>query len=288
VVEKLLFIGELEADGRLTGKMDHLVCFYPGLLALGHAAGVRPRADQVAEQMSALEKLGFGADATQLDVAIDLTAGCREMYARNPLGMGPEIAHYNVADEHAVDDVLIKPADAHSLLRPEYVESLYVLWRVTGAQKYRDWGWDVWRGIESHARVETGGYASVDSVLEQAPVLRDHMESFFVAETLKYLFLLFADSDALDLEAWVLNTEAHPLRVVPPAARAAPGAPAAASLLQGLAPESLVPGAPLPRGLRDGGAATPEAAGFAHDLPPGEQEEAWVAEAWRKVLSKTS
>ena len=215
VVEKLLFIGERESDGRLTGKMDHLVCFYPGLLALGHAAGVRPRADQVAEQSAALQKLGFGADATQLDVAIDLTAGCREMYARNPLGMGPEIAHFNVDDEHAADDVLIKPADAHSLLRPEYVESLYVLWRVTGAQKYRDWGWDVWRGIESFARVDTGGYASVDSVLEANPMQRDHMESFFVAETLKYLHLLFEDdASVLPLDEWVLNTEAHPLPVL--------------------------------------------------------------------------
>jgi mannosyl-oligosaccharide alpha-1,2-mannosidase len=214
-VEQLLFVGELEANNRLTGKMDHLVCFYPGLLALGHMSGVRPRDEQMEEQAAALKRLGFADGATQLDVAAELTAGCRELYARNPLGMGPEIGHFNVDDEHATDDMIIKPADAHSLLRPEYVESLYVLWRVTGEQRYRDWGWDVWRGIERYARVDTGGYASLDSVLEDPPRQRDHMESFFVAETLKYLHLLFEDDAAvLPLDAWVLNTEAHPLPVL--------------------------------------------------------------------------
>ena len=41
----------------------------------------------------------------------------------------------------------------------------------------------------------------------------DHMQSFFLAETLKYLYLLFSDSSVLPLDVWVLNTEAHPLRI---------------------------------------------------------------------------
>lgn len=40
--------------------------------------------------------------------------------------------------------------------------------------------------------------------------------SFWLAETLKYLFLLFSDQDALRLDQWVLNTEAHPLPVFAP------------------------------------------------------------------------
>ena len=39
----------------------------------------------------------------------------------------------------------------------------------------------------------------------------DLMYSFLLAETLKYLYLLFAP-EALEFEAVVLNTEAHPLR----------------------------------------------------------------------------
>ncbi len=182
--ERLLFVAEL-FDTRPSGQFDHLVCFYPGLLALGHAAGVRPAADHAAAQDAALQALGFPPGATQLDVAAELTASCRQMYARNPLGMGPEIAFFNLEDAAASDDVLIKPADAHSLLRPEYVEALFYMWRVTKEQRYRDWGWDAWRGVEAHARVASGGYASVESVLEAAPRLRDGMESFFLAETVK-------------------------------------------------------------------------------------------------------
>ncbi len=219
--DKLLFIGERYSAGQLSNKMDHLVCFYPGLLALGHLHGVAPRPEQAAAQAAALAALGgFRAGATQLDVAEELAATCREMYARNPLHLGPEIAHFVTdasdpggrgPDASPDDDVIIKPADAHCLLRPEYVESLFVLWRVTGAQRYRDWGWDAWRGLQRHAAAPRGGYASVESVLDGTPRLRDSMESFFLGETLKYLFLLFDDDGAVDLTRWVLNTEAHPL-----------------------------------------------------------------------------
>jgi len=37
--------------------------------------------------------------------------------------------------------------------------------------------------------------------------------SYFMAETLKYLYLLFLDDDIVPLEKWVFNTEAHPLPV---------------------------------------------------------------------------
>jgi hypothetical protein len=43
----------------------------------------------------------------------------------------------------------------------------------------------------------------------------DSMESFLFAETLKYLYLLFAPDSAFDLDAHVLTTEAHPLSPVP-------------------------------------------------------------------------
>ena len=46
------------------------------------------------------------------------------------------------------------------------------------------------------------------------PGYRDKLESFFLAETLKYLYLLFSDDkDLLPLDKWVFNTEAHPLPV---------------------------------------------------------------------------
>ena len=62
-------------------------------------------------------------------------------------------------------------------------------------------------------RVE-GGFASVGDVNRSPAPRSNKMESFFLAETLKYLFLLFGDNDSvLALNEWVFNTEAHPLPI---------------------------------------------------------------------------
>jgi len=53
------------------------------------------------------------------------------------------------------------------------------------------------------------GYAELQDV--QTKEKRDGMQSFFLAETLKYSYLLFADQDVLSLDEYVFNTEAHPL-----------------------------------------------------------------------------
>ena len=39
-------------------------------------------------------------------------------------------------------------------------------------------------------------------------------QSFFLAETLKYFYLIFCDYDVINLDEWVFNTEAHPLKVI--------------------------------------------------------------------------
>lgn len=70
--------------------------------------------------------------------------------------------------------------------------------------------------MEKHARIPTGGYSSVNSVKKVPVQHRDMMESFFLAETLKYLYLLMADDqkNLLPLNQWVFNTEAHPLPIL--------------------------------------------------------------------------
>jgi endoplasmic reticulum Man9GlcNAc2 1,2-alpha-mannosidase len=89
----------------------------------------------------------------------------------------------------------VKQGDRHNLLRPETAESLFVLWRVTQNATYREWGWQIFRAFERHARLDAGGYTSLESVLEVPPQRRDAMESFFIAETLKYLLLLFSEEE---------------------------------------------------------------------------------------------
>ncbi len=103
--------------------------------------------------------------------------------------------------------------DFSNILRPETVESLFYEYRLTKDPRYRDWGWQIFQAFEKHTKIKTGGYSGIWSVLNTKRK-QDKMESFFITETLKYLFLLFSDDpDILRLDEWVFNTEAHPLPI---------------------------------------------------------------------------
>jgi ER degradation enhancer, mannosidase alpha-like 2 len=94
-------------------------------------------------------------------------------------------------------------------LRPEIIESTYYLHRATGDPRYLAMGRRFLDDLV--ARCRTGaGYAALKDVGTGEKT--DSMPSFFTAETLKYLYLLFAPDDTIDLDAVVFTTEAHPLR----------------------------------------------------------------------------
>ena len=58
--------------------------------------------------------------------------------------------------------------DSHNLLRPETVESLYVLRIVTEKPHYQEWAWEIFRAFHMHSLVDTGGYSNLDSCLQVA------------------------------------------------------------------------------------------------------------------------
>eukprot|EP01137_Pigoraptor_chileana_P008823 Opistho-2@56188 len=185
---KLAYVGELEG-GQFKPKMDHLVCFLPGVLALGAWNGL---------------------DAAHLDMAKEMAETCYQMYKRMRTGLSPEIVYFNMG-HGSFDDLEVHPADTHNLLRPETVESLFMLYRITGDNRYREYGWEIFQAFERYCRVPTGGYTTLQDVTRDPPPQRDKMESFFLGETLKYLYLLFEDESVIPLDEWVFNTEAHPL-----------------------------------------------------------------------------
>jgi hypothetical protein len=94
-------------------------------------------------------------------------------------------------------------------LRPEIVESTYYLHHYANDPEYRQMGETIFNDFVKHCRTEAGYAALKDMVTKEK---RDEMESFALAETFKYFYLLFAPSDTLDLDKVVFNTEAHPLR----------------------------------------------------------------------------
>jgi len=94
-------------------------------------------------------------------------------------------------------------------LRPEIIESTYYLYHCTREREYREMGGKIFDDFVKHCRTESG-YAALSNIVTKEK--RDEMESFVLAETFKYFFLLFAPADTLDFDKIVFNTEAHPLR----------------------------------------------------------------------------
>ncbi|EEB07907.2 mannosyl-oligosaccharide 1,2-alpha-mannosidase [Schizosaccharomyces japonicus yFS275] len=208
---QLTYIGELPngLDGAFSPKMDHLVCFMGGNLALGATFGVPYQTASKSWKWSKRR-------AEQFELAQELTRTCYEMYRQTKTGIAPEIVVFNRGDFSEDDmmmDFRIKPLDAHNLLRPETVESLFILWRLTKNHKYREWGWEIFKAFDKYSRTPDGrGFTSLESVKFTDPVQqRDNTESFWWAETLKYLYLLFEDDESvLPLTEYTFNTEAHP------------------------------------------------------------------------------
>ncbi|KAL4910776.1 hypothetical protein BDW74DRAFT_2475 [Aspergillus multicolor] len=97
------------------------------------------------------------------------------------------------------------------LLRPEAIESVFIMFRLTGDPIWREKGWKMFQAVDKATKTELANSAISDvTVDEPRPV--DSMESFWLAETLKYFYLLFSDSSLVSLDEYVLNTEAHPFR----------------------------------------------------------------------------
>ena len=94
------------------------------------------------------------------------------------------------------------------------MESMYLLWRVTGDSVWREHGWQMWEAIEAKTKTASG-FTSVYGVDSPSPSHSDSQPSYFLAETVKYAYLLALDptEDPWADGTWVFNTEAHPLPV---------------------------------------------------------------------------
>ncbi|KAG9023567.1 mannosyl-oligosaccharide alpha-1,2-mannosidase, partial [Serendipita sp. 407] len=231
----LLFVAELDPEQDQQGqiswrrepKQDHLTCFLAGTLMLSaaHTRGTNDPNVQSASIPPKPSDFEAGSRAARdWRTGEDLLKSCYDTQ-KTSTGLSPEIVHFRTSTEpdwvrqKARGEWYIKgappneppPLDARYILRPEIVESIFVAYRLTADPKYRRWGWKIFEAIEQHCKVPTGGYAGVVNV-EDVPVQwEDKMETFFLSETLKYLYLLFSDDSVLPLEDIVFNTEAHPL-----------------------------------------------------------------------------
>ncbi|KAK4453045.1 endoplasmic reticulum mannosyl-oligosaccharide 1,2-alpha-mannosidase [Podospora aff. communis PSN243] len=212
--DNVLFIGDVhvrpDGDGvSLQPDGQHLTCFAGGMFGLGGKLfGIR-------EQLATAEKLA---------------RGCALAYAAFPTGIMPEIfgllpcASRDVCewdeDRWVTEGDTNLPKgfkharDPRYLLRPEAIESIFLMYRITGKPEYQDIAWRMFLAIQA----ATSGGDTANSAIKDVTVgpkeitKLDQMESFWLAETLKYFYLIFSPPDVISLDEWVLNTEAHPLK----------------------------------------------------------------------------
>jgi len=107
-----------------------------------------------------------------------------------------------------IDYTTMQVTAPYYVLRPENIESAYYLYFYTKDEKYLQMGETYLNSIIKYCRTDAG-FAALKSVITKEK--DDSMESFFLAETLKYLFLLFAPAETLDFDKIIFNTEAHPI-----------------------------------------------------------------------------
>jgi len=88
---------------------------------------------------------------------------------------------------------------------------MFILNKITGDPIYREMGWEIFQSIEKHCKTEYG-YGAYPDVRDASRRPNDRMESFFLGETLKYLFLLMDPDTEVDLDEHIFNTEAHPTK----------------------------------------------------------------------------
>ncbi|CAB1115373.1 unnamed protein product [Ectocarpus sp. CCAP 1310/34] len=118
----LTYVSDLSGSKNVD-KMDHLVCFLAGTLALGSQTTDDPvRADR------------------DLKTAKALAYTCYQMYERQKTGLAPEMVTFEKGK-----DMVVPPKAAYNILRPETAEALYVLHQITGDPIYRDWSWNIFQ-----------------------------------------------------------------------------------------------------------------------------------------------
>ncbi len=66
-------------------------------------------------------------------------------------GLAPEAVSFD-----PVVGMTVEKGSGRNILRPETIESLYYMWRLTGDRKYRDWGWEIFQAFQKHSRGKTG------------------------------------------------------------------------------------------------------------------------------------
>ncbi|KAJ7176363.1 glycoside hydrolase family 47 protein [Mycena crocata] len=201
-----LYLADMDGSRRIRHVGSHLACFHAGNWLLG----------------GKLLK-----NETIVNLALELNEGCWNTYASTVTGIGPETFACISADGNFTGAGTPAPPQmsfykTHGFyiisgnynMRPEVLESNFHAWRVTGDTKYLERAASAIDAFNKTMRAPAG-FAELNDVNNVDGSLIDNMESFWFAETLKYLYLTFDDPKHVSLDDYVFNTECHPSKAPP-------------------------------------------------------------------------
>ncbi|KAJ5834750.1 hypothetical protein N7447_000776 [Penicillium robsamsonii] len=98
-------------------------------------------------------------------------------------------------------------------LRPEAIESMFTLYRISGREDLLDTAWDMFQAMQSATQTKNGNAAIVAVTDEgSGPTLIDSMDSMWMSQTIKYFYLMFSSPDLISLDEFVFNAGGHPLK----------------------------------------------------------------------------
>lgn len=194
-----ILIAGANVNGEVKHEGQHLVCFAGGMFALGGR---------------------LLDNETHFDIGRRLADGCAWTYKNAPNGIMPEVfsmpACANFSTCEFTKQLELSPFseinDKRYVLRPEAIESIFYMYRTTGDVKYQEIAWEMFKAIDTHTRTEFAN-AAISDVMKSPVEKYDNMESFWLAETLKYFYLIFSHPEHISLDDFVFNTEAHPFRI---------------------------------------------------------------------------
>lgn len=185
---RLIYFAELK-DTSINNKMDSLACFSGGMLALGANKSNEP------------------IKSHHMTLAAGIANTCHESCIRTRSHLGPETFVFS----NQAEAMAYGPTEKYYILRPEILETYLYMWRYTHDPKYRAWAWDFVESLEKYCKSKAG-YSGLRNVYQ--PVIKDDVQqSFFLAEVLKYLYLIFSEDNIISFDDWVFNTEAHPFPI---------------------------------------------------------------------------
>lgn len=231
--EDILISGELRAvaDGRvdLISKGQHLGCFVGGMVGIGSRIFSRPDDLEIAKKLTNGCVWAYASQVTGIAPEVFTVINCRpdddcewsdekwhqavqevNIHEKTPGKTMDEMVHLTIQNDHLAPG-FTHLQDRRYILRPEAIESVFIMYRITGDAEWLDKAWTMFQRIEQVTKTEIASSAISDVTSEQPPKM-DSMESFWLAETLKYFYLIFSEMELVSLDEYVLNTEAHPLR----------------------------------------------------------------------------